>query len=108
MSGQYRLPADALNPGTNVLAVANIERSGSSGVPPWFMVARAGIGDAAYRPAAMGTGGQLQVVLPASAREFPELLPPGRQAPGLPFGHQRLGLTAERAPPRCHFSRGLR
>ncbi len=43
---QWRIPPGALKPGSNTIAIANLETVGSSGMPPWFMVAEAQIEDA--------------------------------------------------------------
>jgi hypothetical protein len=80
---RFALPSEALTTGTNQLEILNLEPSGTIGSPPWFMVARAAIGDAGYTMARIEPR-RYQVRLPEQARPFPEPLTDGEQ-PGFRF-----------------------
>ncbi len=86
LCGQYRISPGVLRAGTNLLVLSNLEQTGSAGMPPWFMLARAAIGNATYRlpPLATGTS-YYQVTVPSDQRAFPEPLPAGRTQPGFAF-----------------------
>jgi len=77
---RFEIPANALKVGENTITISNLEPTGPSGNPPWFMVARCTIAGEAYQMPSVRMP-EYRVTLPDQIREFPEPLPAG-QSPG--------------------------
>jgi len=80
---RFRVPRRALRVGANELLVRSLERKGSLGMPPWFMVAQCVLADANYEPPPdQAVTGELRVKLPRKLRALPRPLPAGHTEPG--------------------------
>ena len=77
---RFAIPAGVLKAGENTLVIANRERAGKLGMPPWFMIAACVIGPETYVIRRDVTR-DLFVTLPSEKRKLPEPLPAG-QEPG--------------------------
>ncbi|MBN1490873.1 MAG: beta-N-acetylglucosaminidase domain-containing protein [Phycisphaerae bacterium] len=75
---RFAIPAAALKAGENTLVIANREKAGTVGMPPWFMVAACVIGPKTYVIRRDVTR-DFFVTLPTEKRELPEPLPAGRK-----------------------------
>ena len=78
LTHKFPIPADTLKVGDNALIIANKESQGRVGMPPWFQVAKCFIAGESFLPTRDITK-DFWITLPATIREFPEPLPPGRK-----------------------------
>lgn len=81
---QFLIPRGTLHSGTNQFVISNLEASGNTGQPPWFMVARCAIADKDYKLSRIKEA-TLQIQLPKEVRPFPQPLPADHPQPGFKF-----------------------
>ncbi len=79
------IPAGTLQPGTNILTIANEQPEGNLGSPPWFMVARAAVAD---------TGHKLTPIHPRDSRSISQSRPALCRSRRRPGKQNRASSTA--------------
>lgn len=78
---RFPIPAGVLKTETNELSISNLEPTGNTGGPPWFMVARAAIAEDTYQLPVVELPA-LHIKLPTKREPIPKPLPIAKAQPG--------------------------